>query len=750
MPKSSVPKSPSGKGRSRSSISPSNASRPGASAKNPSGKGKSSTKPKSTGSPKPPASSTGKAKSSPKKTNKPAAKSSTKPKSTGSPKPPASSTGKAKSSPKKTNKPAAKSSRRHKGLASRVRIRLLDLKRPGTPKKSNTEPRNEEKTRRSRPSVADTGSSTKGKSRTQSNDTVGDVLRVLDDLIKHEVPQNVWRETKRTAATVKDRVTDSRADSQTSRQQRREIEFIIGGMHHASGHEALLLSRHLVDKGPAAIEPIEKAWKRADNKVRFHLVQAVGEIGGIETLEFLSMAAECGDINVEKAAREARLKIISNTSEDDQEGSDYEHDGTTSVTKDRLPDETVEGVVEEGDDRAERGGFEKAEDGEDGELLRGNECEGASSSNEMLAFCNLFQGIEEVRELVARGKENGYLFTDEMVEQLTTIELTPDQVDHIFTMLSDIGIEIADEAVDEIKKEMEEGVAEAGEPAEELDLSRETLTNDPVRAYLGEVRKIPPLSADQEATLASRVKEGEVSAKEALVSANLRLVTTIAAQYVGRGMLFLDIIQEGNLGLIRAVEIFDPEKGYEFSTYAAWWIRQAITNAIADQAPTIRIPVDMAETINKFVRVQRQLLLDLGREPTPAEIAEEAGLTTEEVLEILEVSLEPVSLETPIGDEEDGQLGDIIEDSGAVIPVDTVAFKQLQEQIEEVLDDLNTREKRVIQLRFGLLDGQPRTLEEVGRVFGVTREQIRHIESIALSKLRHPSRIDRLYGFVED
>jgi len=383
--------------------------------------------------------------------------------------------------------------------------------------------------------------------------------------------------------------------------------------------------------------------------------------------------------------------------------------------------------------------------------------------------------IVEVRELAAWGKEKGFLTTDEIVERLKTVELTPDQIDNVFVILSDLGIEITDEAVDEIKEEMEE----EGKPAKpvELDLSVQTATNDPVRMYLKEIGKVPLLTAEQEVSLAKRIEAGEkasakmasngklnaekfkklqdieadgLEAKKKLVEANLRLVVSIAKRYVGRGMLFLDLIQEGNLGLIRAVEKFDHGKGYKFSTYATWWIRQAITRAIADQARTIRIPVHMVETINKLVRVQRQLLQDLGREPLPEEIAEEMELSPEKVREILKVSQEPVSLETPIGEEEDSHLGDFIEDSGAVVPVDAAAFKLLQEQLEEVLDDLNTREKRVIQLRFGLLDGQPRTLEEVGRVFGVTRERIRQIESKTLSKLRHPSRSGRLRDYIED
>ena len=386
--------------------------------------------------------------------------------------------------------------------------------------------------------------------------------------------------------------------------------------------------------------------------------------------------------------------------------------------------------------------------------------------------------IDEVRELATWGKEKGFLTTDEIVERLKTVELTPDQIDSVFVILSDLGIEITDEAVEEIKEEIEGGAkGGGGKVSEELDLSVQTATNDPVRMYLKEIGKVALLTAEEEVSLAKRIEAREfalarlasdeklsedarrklreteedgLKAKKKLVEANLRLVVSIAKRYVGRGMLFLDLIQEGNLGLIRAVEKFDYVKGYKFSTYATWWIRQAITRAIADQARTIRIPVHMVETINKLVRVQRQLLQDLGREPTPDEIADEMELTPEKVREILKVSQEPVSLETPIGEEEDSHLGDFIEDSGAVVPGDAAAFKLLQEQLEEVLDDLNTREKRVIQLRFGLLDGQPRTLEEVGKVFGVTRERIRQIESKTLSKLRHPSRSGRLRDYIED
>ncbi len=307
------------------------------------------------------------------------------------------------------------------------------------------------------------------------------------------------------------------------------------------------------------------------------------------------------------------------------------------------------------------------------------------------------------------------------------------------------------------------------------------LTGDPVRMYLKEIGKVPLLSAAEEIDLAMKIEAGVaaaaeldkaeeegrelerrekrrlgrveqvgIDAKQQLIEANLRLVVSIAKRYVGRGMLFLDLIQEGNLGLIRAVEKFDYTKGFKFSTYATWWIRQAITRAIADQARTIRIPVHMVETINKLVRIQRQLLQELGREPTPEEIGKEMGLPAERVREIQKISQEPVSLETPIGEEEDSQLGDFIEDNAAVVPPDAASFSMLQEQLSKVLDGLAERERKVISLRFGLEDGHPRTLEEVGREFGVTRERIRQIESKTLAKLRHPSRSSKLKDYLED
>ena len=426
-------------------------------------------------------------------------------------------------------------------------------------------------------------------------------------------------------------------------------------------------------------------------------------------------------------------------------------------------------------------------------------------------------GLEEAKEqITARGRERGFVTSDDLLESVPVDDFTPEQVEEFLTQVEEHlrgeGIEVIEVPGDEVD----------GSAQRQLDVDLlKAPTNDPVRMYLKEIGKVPLLTAAQEVDLARRIEAGEFAtvlrelteeedrvdqkrlrlvtesvvairdhqvekfgkvegigrdrigktykpktrealddflrrverdgqlAKRKLIEANLRLVVSIAKRYVGRGMLFLDLIQEGNLGLIRAVEKFDYSKGYKFSTYATWWIRQAITRAIADQARTIRIPVHMVETINKLVRIQRQLLQDLGREPLPEEIGRQMGIPADKVREILKVSQEPVSLETPIGEEEDSHLGDFIEDSDAVVPVDAASFILLQEQLESVLHTLSEREKKVIQLRVGLLDGHPRTLEEVGREFGVTRERIRQIESKTLSKLRHPSRSQKLRDYLE-
>jgi len=354
-------------------------------------------------------------------------------------------------------------------------------------------------------------------------------------------------------------------------------------------------------------------------------------------------------------------------------------------------------------------------------------------------------GIEEVRLLVDEGREQGYLAGDHIADVLQDVELTPDQIDGIYNLFADLGIDIL---------EVEAGPdgAEA-KPEEEvipkLDLSVKTPTNDPVRMYLKEIGKVPLLTAEEEVSLAKRIERRDMDAKRKLIEANLRLVVSIAKRYVGRGMLFLDLIQEGNLGLIRAVEKFDYRKGYKFSTYATWWIRQAITRAIADQARTIRIPVHMVETINKLIRVQRQLLQDIGREPTPEEIAAEMGTTPQKVREILKISQEPVSLETPIGEEEDSQLGDFIEDEDATMPVEAVSEIMQKEELNAVLGTLTHRERKVIELRFGLKGEHPRTLEEVGQKFGVTRERIRQIEAKTLAKLKAYRDSQRLRDFLD-
>jgi RNA polymerase primary sigma factor len=374
----------------------------------------------------------------------------------------------------------------------------------------------------------------------------------------------------------------------------------------------------------------------------------------------------------------------------------------------------------------------------------------------------------DLRELVARGKEQGFLTGEEIAAALLHAELTAEQMDQAVQTIAEAGIEV-------VEGEPDVGDVEADVRRTDELTGPSTPTSDPVRMYLKEIGKVPLLTAADEVDLARRVEAGLFAseklasgtippamranlesierdgqlAKKRLVEANLRLVVSIAKRYVGRGMLFLDLIQEGNLGLIRAVEKFDYTKGFKFSTYATWWIRQAITRAIADQARTIRIPVHMVETINKLIRVQRQLLSELGREPTPEEIAKQMDLTPERVREIQKISQEPVSLQTPIGEEDDSSLGDFIEDSDAVVPLEAASFILLQEQLDGVLHSLDEREKQVIQLRFGLSDGHPHTLEEVGQTFGVTRERIRQIEAKTLSKLRHPLRAQQLRDFLD-
>jgi RNA polymerase primary sigma factor len=425
--------------------------------------------------------------------------------------------------------------------------------------------------------------------------------------------------------------------------------------------------------------------------------------------------------------------------------------------------------------------------------------------------------LDEAKELItARGRERGFVTSEDVLEGLPVEDLTPEQVEDFLTQIEE---HLREQGIEIIEVPGEELEGQIALPRDEDALKAPT--NDPVRMYLKEIGKVPLLTAPQEVDFAMRIEAGEFAtalmvwiddnqkvdqkqlrlivesvvrirehqlekfgrveglgretlsrawkprtrdeldaflrkverdgqlAKKKLIEANLRLVVSIAKRYVGRGMLFLDLIQEGNLGLIRAVEKFAYSKGFKFSTYATWWIRQAITRAIADQARTIRIPVHMVETINKLVRIQRQLLQDLGREPLPEEIGRQMGIHAEKVREILKVSQEPVSLETPIGEEEDSHLGDFIEDAEAVVPIDAASFILLQEQLESVLHTLSEREKKVIELRFGLLDGHPRTLEEVGREFGVTRERIRQIESKTLSKLRHPSRSQKLRDYLE-
>ena len=373
------------------------------------------------------------------------------------------------------------------------------------------------------------------------------------------------------------------------------------------------------------------------------------------------------------------------------------------------------------------------------------------------------------RSLIEKGKKQGSLTLDEIMGAFSNTELDKDKVENLYETLGNLGIEILEKkeekvsvdfsADDDLTLDMEsidDDVVDKIGKEEDIEMDKLDLSlpkgisiDDPVRMYLKEIGKIPLLKPHEEVELAKRMMEGDEIAKQRLVEANLRLVVSIAKRYVGRGMLFLDLIQEGNLGLIKAVEKFDYERGFKFSTYATWWIRQAITRAIADQARTIRIPVHMVETINKLIRVSRQLLQELGRDPKPEEIAKEMDMSEEKVREIMKIAQDPVSLETPIGEEEDSHLGDFIPDEDALAPAEAAAYSLLKDQIEEVLGSLNEREQNVLKLRFGLEDGRARTLEEVGKEFDVTRERIRQIEAKALRKLRHPSRSKKLRDYLD-
>ncbi len=381
----------------------------------------------------------------------------------------------------------------------------------------------------------------------------------------------------------------------------------------------------------------------------------------------------------------------------------------------------------------------------DGEGATESELEKAQNAEETA------RKIEEIKKsLIEKGKKKGVLSFKEVISAFSETEINPEDIEAFYDTLEQEKIELAEEDIDKELEEMDNVEVISKEELEDLSVPDGINIDDHVKMYLKEIGKVDLLSAEEETQLAQRMAEGDENAKKRLAEANLRLVVSIAKRYVGRGMLFLDLIQEGNLGLIRAVDKFDYTKGYKFSTYATWWIRQAITRAIADQARTIRIPVHMVETINKLVRVSRQLVQELGREPTPEELAKGLNMSVEKVREISKISQEPVSLETPIGEEEDSHLGDFIPDDDAPAPSEAASFVLLKEQLNEVLKTLTPREAKVLRLRFGLDDGRQRTLEEVGKEFDVTRERIRQIEAKALRKLRHPSRSKKLKDFLDN
>ena len=357
---------------------------------------------------------------------------------------------------------------------------------------------------------------------------------------------------------------------------------------------------------------------------------------------------------------------------------------------------------------------------------------------------------ERKKELIEKGKKNGYITYEELANELKGLELDSDVLDDLYNSLMENNIQVVTEDINTADEEEDTSDEGFEKILEDTTIAKELTINDPVRMYLKEIGKISLLSLEEETELSNRVQAGDEEAKNILAESNLRLVVSIAKRYVGRGMLFLDLIQEGNIGLMKAVEKFDHEKGYKFSTYATWWIRQAITRAIADQARTIRVPVHMVETINKLSRFQRQLILELNREPTDEELAKKMHLSVDKVREVIKIAQEPVSLETPIGEEDDSHLGDFVKDEASMSPEEYTIHELLKDEISDVLLTLTEREEQVLRLRFGLDDGSSKTLEEVGQMFGVTRERIRQIEAKALRKLRHPSRSRKLKDFLND